>query len=64
MLNYNEIMFLKEKMPIKVDMIYDQKCYFGVYVLISDGDLTAITFENDILRFNDKDNVKFSLKND
>ena len=63
MIDYNKMIFLKDKMPIKVNMIYNGITYFDAYILYDNGSLIAVTYKDGVIKLTEKDKVNFIIKN-
>ena len=63
MIDYNKMIFLKDKMPIKVNMIYNGITYFDAYILYDNGLLIAVTYKDGVIKLTEKDKVNFIIKN-
>ena len=63
MIDYNKMIFLKDKMPIKVNMIYNGITYFDAYILYDNGSLIAVTYKDGVIKLTKKDKVNFIIKN-
>ena len=63
MIDYNKMIFLKDKMPIKVNMIYNGITYFDAYILYDNELLIAVTYKDGVIKLTEKDKVNFIIKN-
>lgn len=63
MIDYNKMIFLKDKMPIKVNMIYNGITYFDAYILYDNESLIAVTYKDGVIKLTEKDKVNFIIKN-
>ena len=63
MIDYNKMIFLKDKMPIKANMIYNGITYFDAYILYDNESLIAVTYKDGVIILTEKDKVNFIIKN-